>query len=159
GEEPLRPVLLVGDGPSLHAQHSLDERPQRRHRTASLAAGDACQRITLLLGGPLVNDDAYRPVALSHSPWGMRDHREVQIIEGRPSVSSLIDVKGQRNEALTLRGRGRHIAGDAGTEVGATARLEVVTCDLPRDLRHGGYLREQRTRLGRSVSVFHGTGT
>jgi len=82
------------------------------------------------------------PVAFSHSPWGMRDDREVQIVKSRASVSPLIDMKGQRDEALTLRGRRRHIAGDAGTEVGTIARLEVVTCDLPRDLRHGGYLHE-----------------
>ena len=87
----------------------------------------------------------YRPVSLAHRGRGVPDHREVEAVERHAAVPPTIDVERQRKVAVAVRGPGCHVARDAGAEEGTAARLEVVTRDLPRDLRHDRHLRPHLT--------------
>src|SRR5262249_41723477 len=60
------PILLEADRFGYYAEHGADQRPQRRHRPASLTAADLYQRVLLLLRGALVGDESHRHIAVAH---------------------------------------------------------------------------------------------
>src|SRR4051812_21652726 len=59
-------VLLDLDRRALDPEVLADQRPQRLHRAAELAAEDTAQLLGLLVGGRGVDEDAQPPVALAH---------------------------------------------------------------------------------------------
>src|SRR5262249_32819347 len=120
----------------LYSGEGAHERADGRHRTATPSAADRGQRLALRRRGLVVDDHADRPVAGDHWPRGVEQHRETQTVHGGWAVRAALDVKHEPSVAGPLgRPRGK-TRGGTGTDGITAARLEVVTADPPRGIRH-----------------------
>src|SRR5215510_13634427 len=130
------PAHLELDRLGLGAPEIADQGPERRHRAAALAARDRRERVALLLGGALVEDEADRPVALDHRTRRVREDGEAQAVEPGVAVLAAIDPEDEPHVAEALGGLRRHPRRGARTHGIAAAGLEVFAADLPLHARH-----------------------
>src|SRR5262249_51944836 len=73
GYRPLQATPLVANGLHLRAQECADEAAQGGHGATCLATGDGRDGLLLLRCGPLIENEADRPIALTHHGWRRTD--------------------------------------------------------------------------------------
>src|SRR5262249_25335751 len=130
------PAHLELDRLGLSAPEIADQRRERRHRAAALAARDRRERVALFLGGALVEDEADRPVALDHRARRVRENGEAQAVEPGVAVLPAIHAEHEPDVAEAFRRLRREPRGGAWAHGIAAAGLEVFAADLPLHVRH-----------------------
>jgi len=129
-------IHLELDGLRLGACEFADQRRDRRHRTTTLAARDRGERVALLLGSALVQDESDYPVTLNHRARRMEQDGEAQAVEPGGSVLTSVDAEDEPRVAVTL-GRPRREPGRRAWTHGITAAgFAVFAADLPLNVRH-----------------------
>src|SRR5690242_2558754 len=117
----LQAVAVDADACRFGAEELADEARQRRHRTASLSAGDGDDRVALLGGRALVNDQADRPIALPHLLRRVAEDNERNTVERDAAERTALDLHGHSERARALGRTDRHLTEDArANEVAAT---------------------------------------
>ena len=77
------------------------------------AARDRGDRVALLGAGPLVGDDADRPVALAHRLRREPEDDEPEAVERDRAVAPALDLERHRERARPLGRLDRHLSGEA----------------------------------------------
>src|SRR5213594_3284726 len=136
GDRPAHPTHLELDRLRLGAAEAADQRGQRGHRPAALAARDRRERLALLLGGTLVQDESDRPVALDHRARRVQQDGEAQALELGASVLAVVDTEHEARVAVALARPGRQPRRRAWTHGITAAGLTVLAADPPLNVRH-----------------------
>src|SRR5262249_30556895 len=127
---------LDRDRLGLSAFEAADQRAQRRHRPAVAGARDRRERIARLGRGALVENETDRPVTLDQRAGRPEQDRETQAVELRAAVQALPDAKHEAGRTVALARARRHTRSGARADRVAAAGLEVLTADLPSNVRH-----------------------
>src|SRR2546421_5548047 len=120
----------------LRAGELADQRAERCLRPRALAARNRREGLALLLRRAFIEDEADRPVALDHRAWCVQQDGEAETVEPGAPVLPALDVEHEPRVARSLRRPCRQARGRTGTHRIAVARLEVLTADLPLNVRH-----------------------
>jgi hypothetical protein len=103
------------DARSPHAEVLADQRPERLHGPAELAAEHRAERGGLLVGGGGIDERAEAPVAIGHHFRGVRDRGDHEAADiGAVDVATL-DVEDERDATAVEVGAERQRCG-AGTD-------------------------------------------
>src|SRR5215510_3268358 len=130
------PAHLELDRLGLSAPEIADQRRERCHRAAALAAGDRRERVALLLGAALVEDEADRPVALDHRARRVREDGEAQAVEPGVAVLPAIHAENEPDVAEAFRRLRREPRRGTRADGIAATRFAVFAADLPLHVRH-----------------------
>jgi hypothetical protein len=125
-------AVLVGElhRDLLHPQVLPDERPQRLHRPAELAAEHGAELLGLLIGRLLVHQNAEPPVPLAHHLWRVGDCSDGQAADVHALDLSRLDLEDEHRVAPVVVSA--DIEGNrAGAGHLARAVLEVGALDAP----------------------------
>src|SRR5262245_27920006 len=123
----------------LDTENLADQRRQPCHRPAQLAAVHGGELLRLLVGGPVVDEDADAPVALGHDLGRVGDEGELAAADIRSVDVTVADVEDEHDAAVVVR-RSVVEREVARAHELARARLEVAAFQAPghADLRFAG---------------------
>jgi hypothetical protein len=124
-------TAIETDRRRLNAQERSDEARQRGHRAACGPARDRGDGVALFDGGPLVRNEADRPVALAHRIRRQPENDEAETVERDGSVAAAVDLKGHGERARPLARFHHHLTQKTRTHEIAIACFVVLTDDLP----------------------------
>src|SRR5262249_10509034 len=122
---------------ALHSQDLVDQRAQRRRRSARLSREDLGERIALLGRSARIEIQRGAPVPLMHRTRRVEERGEVEAIKGGIPELRGFDMPSHQHSAIPLAGR---VKKNTRTQSLTVAGLEVIALRLPFE-SHGNLLR------------------